>query len=298
VKHCHHPYCPLRESPGEWTDLVDHGILAASAAEREALSGTFKDVDSVGGAGKEVVELPFLRKTVCKRLLRLAPCLYTQVDVSVSAPGVVHLCEVTLKKPIRSDNVEEAFAIQHPKVPTKQYLHPPLVPPPKQKAGAIVEEICSRLLTNEGLPPMGLVGRWPNWKIPAHVTLNSGKFSALKLYGDILIPAAPHNILISVKTQKARERFVLSGNRLESVGFGFFNQPNEFTSVLRMKQFKRWGFLAIYMPQDTLSKVEERLLKTHSTHHAINANGTPLYRSICTFTEDMKRVAGKISLVL
>jgi hypothetical protein len=113
-----------------------------------------------------------------------------------------------------------------------------------------------------------------------------------------LIPAAPHNILISVKSVKARERFLVSGNRLESVGFGFFNQPSEFWSISRMKLFKRWGFVAVYMPQATLTSVSAFLHANGRTDYAININGKPLYRPLSDFTTDMRHVAGRVTLAL
>jgi hypothetical protein len=139
---------------------------------------------------------------------------------------------------------------------------------------------------------------WPEWRSPSHLSLNAGKMTPLKMYGDILIPAAPHNLLISVKSVAARERFLVSGNRLESVGFGFFDDPSEFWSVSRMNLFKRWGFTAIYMPRDTRVAIEDHLISAGNSSFAINVNGRPLYRALDDFGSDMRKVAGRSSLLL
>lgn len=291
---CLHPFCPLGNGVASWADLFSHPNVRANAAEQTALSAAFAGVAGIGGLS---TVLPPLRAVVKKRLLTQAPCLFMQVAETVTAGGVVHLCEVTLGAPISSSNVETAFAIQDPSNQTLSFLHAPVVP--GAKGGDIMEQICSRLLSNEGVPHMEMdAGKWPAWASPSHVSLNAGKYSALKMYGDILIPAAPHNILISVKSVKARERFLVSGNRLESVGFGFFDQASEFRSISRMKLFKRWGFVAIYMPQTTLESVETYLDENDRTDYSININGLPLYRPLSKFTTDMRQVAGRTTLSL
>lgn len=160
-----------------------------------------------------------------------------------------------------------------------------------------MEALCSEVLTNHGVPHME-VGHdgWPAWVSNSHVSLNGGKLKDLKLYGDILVPAAPHNILISVKSEAARERFVVSGNRLESVGFGFFNDASEFWTTSRMNLLKRWGFSAVYMPKKTLDEIQHHLIEKGTTTHAININGRPLYRDLIQFGDDIASVAGKMSM--
>ena len=65
--------------------------------------------------------------------------------------------------------------------------------------------------------------------------------------GDILIPCAPTNLIISVKSEVARERLLYSANSIEGIGFGFFKEPEEFWTSSRMSLYKRMGFTAIYM---------------------------------------------------
>jgi hypothetical protein len=58
------------------------------------------------------------------------------------------------------------------------------------------------------------------------------------------------------------------------------------------------GFIAIYMPDVTLNRLNDELLRTGRTNHAININGQPLYRSLVNFGPDMSNVSGKISFNL
>ena len=231
------------------------------------------------------------------RILELAPCLYAQVDRKISARGVVHLCELTLGTSIVSANVFGAFQIQHPSVASQPFAYPPRVP--GAGGGDIMEALCAEVLANHGLPAMKLdTDGWPVWSSRAHLSLNGGKMNPLKLYGDILLPAAPHNILVSVKSEAARERFIVSGNRLESIGFGFFNEADEFWTVNRMNLLKRWGFVAVYMPQKTLTEIADELSKRSHSQYAININGRPLYRPLESFGADMARVAGRLTIDL
>jgi len=167
---------------------------------------------------------------------------------------------------------------------------------PGAGGGDIMEALCSEVLDNEGVPHMkvGSDG-WPVWGVKTHVSLNSGGFHPLKLYGDILVPCAPHNLLISVKSEAARERFVVSGNRLESIGFGFFSDASEFWTTNRMGLLKRWGFVAVYMPTQTLNAIEARIQSSGTQAHNVNINGRPLYRDLRDFGSDVFRVAGKLS---
>lgn len=122
--------------------------------------------------------------------------------------------------------------------------------------------------------------------------------SALKAFGDILIPCAPTNIVISIKTETARERLLYSANAIEGVGFGFFSEADEFWSPSRMQLFKRMGFTAIYLPESTHAHVMNHVHSAGDSSLAVNLNGTPLYRPISEFGADMRRIVGRSSLEL
>ena len=237
---------------------------------------------------------PSLKPAHLERLFQYCPCLFAQLARPVTAEGIVHLCEVSLGKKIVSSNVDLAFEVQHPN--TKKFLHPPRRDRrSKGMGGAVMEALCAEVLTNHGIPAAKeRDGGFPDWSAPCHVSLNRGKYKHMKLYGDFLIPTAPHNLFVSVKSERARERLILSGNRLETVGFGFFKQPQEFTSESRRRLFTRWGFSAIYMPESTLKSVRTRL----GGHMPVNRNGRPLYRPLSRFGPDLRLVAGRDTLGL
>ncbi|MGL3210520.1 hypothetical protein [Bradyrhizobium sp. BR 1433] len=92
--------------------------------------------------------------------------------------------------------------------------------------------------------------------MPGHILLNQKKMKDLQAPGDIMIPCAPPNLLISVKTETARERLLYSANSID-IGFGFFSQPYEFWTRSRVRLFKRMGFSAIYLPDNPIRKSPE-----------------------------------------
>ena len=118
---------------------------------------------------------------------------------------------------------------------------------------------------------------------------------ALRALGDILVPCAPTNLVISVKSEVARERLLYSANSIEGVGFGFFKEPQEFWTVSRMSLYKRMGFSAIYMPDVTHAAVMGHLMGNNTQRHAVNINGTDLYRPLTIFGDDMRRIVGRSS---
>jgi len=139
---------------------------------------------------------------------------------------------------------------------------------------------------------------WPVWRMPGHILLNKGKMISVKAFGDILIPVAPSNIIISVKSQAARERLLYSANMIEGVGFGFFDQPQEFWTKSRMNLFKRMGFTAIFLPDATHADLMDHIHREQIESFAVNINGKDLYRRLSQFGADMRGIVGKTSLNL
>jgi hypothetical protein len=222
--------------------------------------------------------------------------LFNQVEGKQATPrATAHLCEITLGAHIDSANVHQAFLIQHPRNPL--YAAPPAIACPD--GGTIMEMLCSEVLEAAGVPRMELDGsNWPIWRMPGHMLLNEGKMDGLRAFGDLLIPCAPTNLVISVKSEAARERLLYSSNSIEGIGFGFFNEAREFWSTDRMRLYKRMGFSAIYLPAGTHAEIADRLAATNTAMHAVNLNGTALYRRLDDFGADMARVVGKSSLDL
>ena len=278
----------------DWGEVMEHPALKLRDVDRQELE---QGLQAIQDNWESPHTLPTSNRALLTRLLYLCPCLFTQIEKKVTPSAIVHLCEITMGERIDSNNIENAFDIQDPNNNHLNLLHEPLVG--GAGGGDIMENLCSEVLTNHGVPHMEIDPEgWPVWRSPGHVSLNAGKMCAVKLYGDILIPAAPTNILISVKTQAARERLMVSGNRIESIGFGFFNEPSEFWTKNRMNLYKRMGFTALYMLGSTRDSIMERLERENHRQYAVNVNGTPLYRPLSEFGPDMLRVAGKVSLDL
>lgn len=238
---------------------------------------------------------PGIPAAVLARLLQLCPCLFNQVDRTPTARAVVHFCELTLGARVTSANVHQAFLIQHPAAPG--FNPGPLLP--CSRGGTVMEMLCSEVLASAGIPAMQTgADQWPVWQVPGHVLMNEGRMQSLQALGDILVPCAPTNLIISVKSEVARERLLYSANSIEGIGFGFFKEPEEFWTASRMSLYKRMGFTAIYMPDHTCTSVMERVTADRNERHAININGTALYRPLSIFSDDMLRVVGKSSALL
>ena len=274
----------------------DDSVKLRAIEKADFVSHMNRHYSAVPSSFPVALPTPPISKAAFKRLLREAPCLFNQVNETATPRSIVHFCELTLGTPILSQNAWDAFLLQHPtQGPSFQYpLHGR-----SGDGGTVMELICSEILTNEGIPEMPTTPEgWPNWQMPGHALLNAAELRRWKALGDILIPCSPTNLIISVKTQSARERLLYSGNSIEGVGFGFFDQPNEFWTVSRMTLFKRMGFSAIYLPDHTHSAVLSHLEEKGTIVHATNINGHDLYRPISQFGADMRRVIGKSSDLL
>lgn len=292
---CLHPNCPMGQGAASWQEVVDHPTLRARVVDRPGLHANLR---VLGAPATPSIRLaaPTGNSALLTRLLHLCPCLYNQIDIRCTPVGVVHLCEVTLGARIASANVSDAFQIQHPRA------GPPFACEPSQACndgGGVMESLCSEVLDNERIPAMELDrDGWPIWRMPGHVSLNKGKMISVKAFGDILVPAAPSNVIISVKSQAARERLLYSANMIEGVGFGFFDEPEEFWSKRRMNLFKRMGFTAIYLPVETHTALIDHIRREHAESFAVNINGKELYRPLSQFGADMRSIVGRTSLEL
>jgi hypothetical protein len=294
---CLHPHCPMNLQPSTWQQVVADPYLNLPPKDQAEVAN-WLNVHFASGPTMPPTprQRPAMAEAALMRLLMLCPCLFNQIDIATTATAVVHFCELTLGQRITALNVHAAFFVQHPK------LLPHFDPAPIQpcaNGGAVMEMLCSEVLASAGIPPMPPDSEgWPRWEMPGHVLLNKGKMSRLQALGDILIPCAPTNLIISVKSEVARERLLYSANSIEGIGFGFFKEPQEFWTSSRMSLYKRMGFTAIYMPDGTHKAVMDRVLEAGKERHAVNINGTALYRPFTVFADDMRRVIGKSSALL
>jgi hypothetical protein len=296
---CLHPFCPRGHGHPRWQDVIDDPRLKLRPADRAQLLAGLTVFGPLSNP-PQIRPAPTQNAALLKRLLGLCPCLYNQLGKAATPRGTVHLCEVTLGAPITSASVYLAFRIQYPNK-YEDFANPPAIP--CTDGGTVMEMLCSEVLSNAGIPSMPLVtggpdAGWPIWTMPGHILLNEGKMNDMRAFGDLLVPCAPTNLVISVKSEAARERLLYSSNSIEGIGFGFFNQPEEFWSVLRMKLYKRMGFSAIYLPNETLDLINAKLVETGHQNYAVNINGTALYRPLTEFTDDMVRVVGRSSFLL
>lgn len=292
---CLHPYCPTGNGAKSWKEVVDLPTMKVKSADKAALVAVLDKHFGKLASPAVPKPKPIAIDAVVDRLLRHCPCLFNQLQLAATPEAVVHLCEITLGKKITSSNVYDAFLVQYPKKET--YKYPPLEP--CVSGGAVMEMLCSEVLVNEQIPRMEVDGNgWPIWQVPGHILLNQNKMRELQALGDILIPCAPTNLLISVKTEAARERLLYSANSIEGIGFGFFKEPKEFWTRSRMLLFKRMGFSAIYLPDKTHAAIFKELKERKHELLAVNLNGTSLYRPLSTFGDDMRRVVGRSSFDL
>ncbi|MGM4991287.1 hypothetical protein [Tardiphaga sp. 841_E9_N1_2] len=293
--HCLHPHCPTGNGAESWEEVVDLPLLKVGKLEKLMLLAALnKDFGPLASPAISK-PVPTGNAALVSRLLRLCPCLFNQIERPASAEAIVHLCEISLQADITAANVYAAFLVQYPKKETFKF--PPLMG--SVIGGTVMEMLCSEVLQNEQIPRMSLNDEgWPSWQSQGHMLLNQGKMRELQALGDILIPCAPTNLLISVKTEAARERLLYSANSIEGIGFGFFREPDEFWTKSRMLLFKRMGFSAIYLPDTTHAAIFAKLKEREHENFAVNLNGTLLYRPLHIFGSDMRRVAGRSSFDL
>jgi hypothetical protein len=295
---CFHPHCPM-QTPGStagWAEVVEVPEMGVRIGQKAALRTALNRRFNVAPSDPPVARKPpTTNRALMRRLLALCPCLYNQIDAPPTPRAIIHFCEMAIKAPITSSNVHNAFLAQHPRAPK-------FSPSPIQSCsdgGTVMEMLCSEVLNSHGIPEMKMdIDDWPVWTMPGHVLMNQGRMNALRALGDIMIPCAPTNLVISVKSEAARERLLYSANSIEGIGFGFFNQPSEFWTVSRMSLFKRMGFSAIYMPDGTHKQIVDHLKIAETERHAVNINGSSLYRPLTQFGGDMRRVIGRSSMLL
>lgn len=293
---CLHPFCPMGNGHTGWAEVVDEPYMRLTGKRRTNVLSALDAYFSAAPTGTPIKQPPPAAGETLGRLFELCPCLFTQIDERITASGVVHLCELTLGEPITSANAYQAYLVQHPKE------GPPFKYPANrlsERGGDVMEMLCSEVLTNAGIPAMvARRGEWPVWRMPGHILMNNGNMQVLKALGDVLIPCAPTNLIVSVKTEAAKERLLYSANSIEGIGFGFFKHAKEFWTTSRMMLFKRMGFAAIYLPDHVCAAIWSKLATESREQYAVNINGTALYRPLSTFGDDMNKVVGKSSTLL
>lgn len=101
---------------------------------------------------------------------------------------------------------------------------------------------------------------------------------------DFSVYGHPFNLLISVKSFKAKERLLVSGsgnNLSPTIGWGLFDDPAEW-SLDRVKRYLFRSFIAIYMPTSLFNQLNANVISIN------NINGKPFIREINTFVIDLQ----------
>jgi len=121
---------------------------------------------------------------------------------------------------------------------------------------------------------------------------NGGTFERMPRYwkwvGDFYLLGDPFNLIVSVKSFKAKERLLASGsgNLLSpTVGWGLFDQPDEF-SYDRVLSYAYRGFTAIYAPAALIQALPANVAGF------TNINGHALMRDLANFVPDVQHSMG------
>lgn len=120
-------------------------------------------------------------------------------------------------------------------------------------------------------------------------------------YGDFVLMCLPNNLWISVKSNFARERFLASGFTTDILGVGFFTEREEFTSLSKIRNYQRVGFLAIYLPDVPVSEEQNKtggntfdeVVNYYATNNIplpLNINSTPFLRPLSSIHADLTKV--------
>ena len=106
-----------------------------------------------------------------------------------------------------------------------------------------------------------------------------------KWVGDFYIESIPFNVIVSVKSFKAKERLLSSGsgNYLSpTIGFGLFNDETEFT-LKRISKYPFRAFLGIYMPSLLYEQLDDSVIQLKNINHK------PFIRKLEDFVEDLQQ---------
>lgn len=130
---------------------------------------------------------------------------------------------------------------------------------------------------------------------------SSGMQPQIKSYGDFVLMCQPNNLWMSVKSAFSRERLLASGYTNDVIGVGFFQSAGEFTNIKRLKNFKKAGFLAIYLPDEPVTEVQinnnsntyddaKKAYDDLGNDMPKNINETPLLRRLSELHHDLKQL--------
>lgn len=131
--------------------------------------------------------------------------------------------------------------------------------------------------------------------------------SQVQSYGDFVLMCLPNNLWISVKSNFARERLLASGYSNDILGVGFFESFEEFTGQIRVRNFQRAGFLAMYCPDVAVSEAQvaegtstyQQIVDFHAAHGTSmprNINGQPFIRRLSDLQSDLQPLLDEVDV--
>lgn len=131
--------------------------------------------------------------------------------------------------------------------------------------------------------------------------------SQVQSYGDFVLMCLPNNLWISVKSNFARERLLASGYSNDILGVGFFESFEEFTGQIRVRNFQRAGFLAMYCPDVAVSEAQvvsgtstyQQIVRFHAangTDMPRNINGRPFIRRLSDLQSDLQPLLDEVDV--
>lgn len=123
----------------------------------------------------------------------------------------------------------------------------------------------------------------------------------VKSYGDFVLMCLPNNLWLSVKSGYSRERLLASGYGNDILAVGFFQDFEEFTSRVRIRNMMKAGFLCLYLPDVpvTIEQIKARTstFKETAEFYAssdvgwpVNINGKDFIRPLSQISDDLDRL--------
>ena len=120
-------------------------------------------------------------------------------------------------------------------------------------------------------------------------------------YGDFVLMCLPNNLWLSVKSGFSRERLLASGYGNDILAVGFFQDFEEFTSRVRIRNMMKAGFLCLYLPDVpvTMDQIEARTSTFEKTAEfyassevewPVNINGRDFIRPLSQISDDLDRL--------
>lgn len=115
----------------------------------------------------------------------------------------------------------------------------------------------------------------------------------VKSYGDFVVMCLPNNLWISIKSSYARERLLASGFVNDVIGVGTFIDPEEFCTDDKIRNYKKVGFLAIYLPDQPINEAQlEAQINTYDSVISVkpdvrNINNQPFFRPLSSLSNDL-----------